>query len=187
WNPRGVLGVKRFLDKVWRAHQEIREQEKPVASGELKSKLHRLVKKVEEGTLNLKFNTVVSFMMEFINELSDARFQLSENDWKAFLKILAPYAPHLAEELWHDLGGSDSVHLQNWPKYDPKLLAQKRVTVVVQVNGKLRGKLEIEAGGKEKEVVAKARNLENVRPHLHGRKVAKTVFIPDNLVNFVIS
>jgi leucyl-tRNA synthetase len=187
WSSRGVLGVKRFLDKIWRAHQEISDEKSESRSRGIVQKLHQLIKKVEEDTLNLKFNTAVSSMMEFLNELANSKYQVSKSDWEVFLKVLAPYAPHLAEELWHDLGKSDSVHLQKWPKYDSKLIAQKRVTIVVQVNGKLRGKVEVEAGSKEKEIVEQARNLENVKPYLYRRRVAKTIFIPDNLVNFVVS
>ena len=190
WDPRGVLGVRRFLDKVWKSHEKVRIQESGASSKELDRKLHQLIKKVEEDTLSLKFNTAVAEMMKFINELADSNWQLETGDWKLFLRVLAPYAPHLAEEMYQSLKEGEegkSVHLQPWPKYDPKLIVEETVTVIVQVNGKMRGKLELPAGTGEAEITERAQSTESVAPHLHGRKVAKTIFIPDNLINFVIS
>ena len=186
WDPKGVLGVRRFLDKVWKSHEKVRSQESRASSKELERKLHQLIKKVEEDTMALKFNTAVAEMMKFVNELATGDWKLATGDWKLFLRVLAPYAPYLSEELWHGLGEKDSIHRQSWPKYDPKLIVEEKVTVVVQVDGKMRGKLELPAGTSEAAVTELAANLESVKTHLHGRKVAKTVFIPDNLINFVI-
>jgi len=200
WDPRGILGVRRFLDKVWRAHQLVRLSS-PSKSGRaghrpvpgpagnrdrgLVRALHRLIKKVEEDLLSLKFNTAMAAMMEFINQLASGKWQVASSEWKTFLKVLAPYAPHLAEELWHSLGEVDSIHLQSWPKYDPRLISSETATVVVQVDGKFRGKMEVAAGTKEAEVVGPAKELETVKPHLLGKKLVKTIFRPDNLINFV--
>ena len=187
WDPRGILGVRRFLDKVWKAHQEITAQEAGVGSEELERALHRLIKKVEEDTLTLNFNTAVSAMMEFVNLLSSQEYRLTIDAWKTFLKVLAPYAPHLGEELYQNLvkGDKKSVHLEAWPKFDSKLIEEETVTVIVQVDGKFRGKFDFQRGATEAATVKEAQKLEVVKPHLHGRKVAKTVFVPDNLVNFV--
>ncbi|MDP2734725.1 MAG: leucine--tRNA ligase, partial [bacterium] len=116
WDPRGILGVRRFLDKVWKAHQEITAQEAGSGSEELERALHRLIKKVEEDTLTLNFNTAVSAMMEFVNLLSSQEYRLTIDAWKTFLKVLAPYAPHLGEELYQNLvrGDKKSVHLEAW-------------------------------------------------------------------------
>jgi len=181
WDPRGVLGVYRFLERVWKTHQVISQQ--PVAKSEkhLKRNLHQLVKKIEEDLTKLKFNTTIAAMMEFVNQLSAKSYQLSIGDWKIFLKVLAPFAPHLAEELW----GKQSIHQQPWPRYDPKLIREEIVTVVVQVDGKLRGKLEVKSGEKKGEVIKLAKDLEPVKPHLSRRKLVKTIFLPDKLVNFV--
>jgi len=190
WDPKGVLGVRRFLDKVWKAHEAISKVNKTSEvnkDSNLERKLHQLIKKVEEDTLSLKFNTAVAEMMKFINQVSDIGYQIAEKDWKSFLLLLAPYAPHLAEELWHDLGVKDSIHRQEWPKYDPKLIVEEEVTIIVQVNGKMRGKLELSAGTGEAEITKLAHDLESIKTHLHGKKVAKTIFIADNLINFVIS
>jgi len=186
WDPKGVLGVRRFLDRVWKAQQEVVSRKLTVDSGELKRKLHQLIKKVEEDTLSLKFNTAIAEMMKFTNQLAISNYQLSIEDWEVFLQVLAPYAPHLAEELWHGLGERDSIHRQPWPKHDPKLIAEETVTIVVQVNGKMRGKLELPAGIREASVTELAADLDSVKSHFYGKKVAKTIFIPDNLINFVI-
>lgn len=218
WNPRGVLGVRRFLDKVWRVHNQLTANSKQrIAKGDpplavrrprlaLQRQLHRLIRKVEEDTLSLKFNTAVAAMMGWINQLSMARSEvaisagdmarqrltpaeggITISDWKIFLRVLAPYAPYLAEELWHDLGEKESIHRQSWPKFDPQLLVEEAVTVVVQVDGKMRGKVAVPAGTKEAELTKLAQDIEAVKSRLHGRKVAKTIFIPDNLINFVTS
>jgi len=185
WDPRGVLGVRRFLDRVWNAAQIIADNKAAQTHADLRRKLHQLIKKVEEDTLSFKFNTAVAGMMEFINQAPGARHQVSVGDWRAFLQILAPYAPHLTEELWQDLGEKESIHLASWPKYDPKLITEEKVTVIVQVDGKFRGKLEVARGAKEEEVVNLAKKLPNVKTHISGEALAKTIFIPDNLVNFV--
>uniref|UniRef100_A0A831Z237 Leucine--tRNA ligase n=1 Tax=candidate division WWE3 bacterium TaxID=2053526 RepID=A0A831Z237_UNCKA len=205
WDPKGVLGVHRFLDKVWKAHQEVIRRQVTGDSGKLRRKLHQLIKKVEEDTLSLKFNTAVAAMMGWINQLSISNYQLSISDWGIFLRVLAPYAPHLAEELYQSLknpksgtrnpkitgnrkletGNFESIHRQPWPKYDPKLIAKETVTIIVQVDGKMRGKLEVPAGTGEVEVKKISQDLATVKPHLYGREVAKTIFIPDNLINFV--
>lgn len=197
WDPKGVLGVRRFLDKVWKAHFQLTSKSgTPLA---VRRKLHQLIKKVEEDTMALKFNTAIAAMMGFVNQIArtrsetatpalrDNEYQVSREDWKLFLKVLAPYAAHLAEELWHDLGEKDSIHRQSWPEFDPQLLVEEDVTIVVQVDGKMRGKIEVSAGTGEAEITKIARDLATVKTNLNGRKVAKTIFIPDNLINFVIS
>lgn len=186
WDPRGVLGVRRFLDKVWKAHQEISNKQLAISNKQLVRRLHQLIKKVEEDTLSLKFNTAIASMMEFVNQLLITNYELLVADWKVFLQILAPYAPHLTEELWENLGEKKSIHLESWPKYDPKLLVEETVTIAVQVDGKFRGTVKVPAGTKEQEVVKLAKELETVRKYI-GAGVAKTIFVPDNLINFVTS
>ncbi|MEX0587523.1 MAG: class I tRNA ligase family protein, partial [Patescibacteria group bacterium] len=199
WDPKGVLGVHRFLDRVWKAHEEVSSQQPAVSSKELERELHRLIKKVEEDTLNLKFNTAIAAMMAFINEVASSEYLVAREDWQLFLEVLAPYAPHLSEELWHDLGEEGSVHRQSWPKWDPKLIKEETVTIAIQVNGKFRGTVAVSAGAAEEEVVARAREVESVKRYLEEGKttaaggvpqkagLAKTIFVPDNLINFVVS
>lgn len=187
WDPKGVLGVRRFLDRVWKAHQTAISQKSGVSSKELERALHQLIKKVEEDTLNLKFNTAVAAMMGFVNEVTSNKYQVTRGDWQMFLKVLAPYAPHLSEELWHDLGEKESIHRQSWPRWDSKLIEEENATVAVQVNGKFRGTIEVPAGTKEEQVSSLAQEIPSVRAYLSGRKLAKTIFIPDNLINFVTS
>jgi len=193
WDHQGVIGVRRFLERVWKCHHRVISQKSSVSSEEgLKRKLHQLVKKVEEDVLAQKFNTAIAAQMEFINELLAANCGLSVDDWKIFLRVLAPFAPHLAEELFYRLDPKPytltpgfSIHVQPWPKYDPKLIEEKVVTIVVQVNGKLRGKLEVARGKGKEEITDLAKQLSTVKPHLSGVRVAKTIFLPDNLINFV--
>ena len=186
WDSRGVLGVRRFLDKVWKAQQAIKKQKAKESSLEMLRKLNRLIKKVGEDTVELKFNTAVAVMMEFINGLSLSGYQLAVSDWRDFLLILAPYAPFLTEELWQELSPGKSVHAQNWPQWDSKLLAEEEATIIVQVNGKFRGKLTVPRGTGEEEITQQATKMESVQKHFAGKKVAKTIFIADNLINFVL-
>ncbi|MDP1710493.1 MAG: leucine--tRNA ligase [candidate division WWE3 bacterium] len=192
WDPKGVLGVRRFLNKVWKAHEKVSSQKSAASSRETQRALHQLIKKVEEDTMALKFNTAIAAMMGFINELASGNWKLETGDWKLFLQVLAPYAPHLTEELFYQLDPKPytldpkfSIHQQPWPKYDPEIIVEETVTIIVQVDGKLRGKLEVRAGEKEAEIAKLAREIPSVKPRLDGRKLAKTVFVPDNLINFV--
>jgi leucyl-tRNA synthetase len=205
WDQKGVIGVHRFLERVWRSSEEISNHKPRGSDKNLERRLHQLIKKVEEDLMAVKFNTAVAAMMEFINEVAGSKYQVARKDWGVFLRVLAPFAPHLAEELWSQLGQKAnetpaeqaltvkgrskrqkwSVHQQPWPKYDPKLIKEEVVTVVVQVDGKLRGKLEVERGKKKDEAIKLAKDIATVKPHLSGRKIAKTIFLPDKLVNFV--
>jgi len=199
WDPKGVIGVHRFLERVWKSNQIIPNQPVGASDRNLERRLHQLIKKVGEDLEKTKFNTAVAALMEFINQLSTANYQLSINDWKIFLEVLAPFAPHLAEELWVQVSQesgarsqSCSVHQQAWPKYNSKLIKEETVVVVVQVDGKLRGKLTVKHGdlpagrqGRKEKLIKMAKELPTVKPHLSGRRVAKTIFLPDNLINFV--
>jgi leucyl-tRNA synthetase len=195
WDPQGVQGVHRFLERVWKAHSLILKQTLKESDKELEGELHRLLKKVGEDLPELKFNTAVAALMSFLNELSSRSHALSAADWALFLRVLAPFAPHLAEELWEGLpskvrssrgSGEDSIHQQSWPSFDKELVSREKVTIVVQVNGKLRGRLSARPGEEEKKLVASASSLETVRPHLEGEKISKTIFLPDRLINFVV-
>lgn len=205
WDSRGVLGVRRFLEKVWKTHQAVSGKQLAVSNPDLKRKLHQLIRKVEEDTLSLKFNTAVAAMMEFVNEVASCEYQVAREDWGIFLQILAPYAPYLTEELWQELrsrndaGGVSplgrtqdsrksefsSVHEEKWPRWNPKLMVEEKVTVIVQVDGKFRGKLEVAPGTKEEELIKLAQALESAKAHLLGRRITKTIFRPNSLVNFV--
>jgi len=192
WDPKGVIGVHRFLERVWNVSGVICKQSVVSSDKSLERKLHRLIKKVEEDVLSLKFNTAIAAMMEFLKEVMSSDYRVARADWEVFLRVLAPFAPHLCEELFYQLNPKPyvrnhkfSIHQQPWPKYDPRMIEEELVTIVVQVNGKLRGKLEAARDKEEEKVVELAEKLPAVRIQLSGAKITKTIFLSNKLVNFV--
>ncbi|MFP4551041.1 MAG: leucine--tRNA ligase [Spirochaetales bacterium] len=183
WSTNGLAGVHRFLDRVYRLSQ--REMTDSEAQPELLRLLHKTIKKVTEDTDALAFNTAIAQMMIYVNELFKAD-EISLQLWKPFVLLLCPYAPHLAEELWEQLGGTPSVSAQEWPTYDPALTVDDQVTVVVQVNGKVRSKLELEAGLPKEALIEAALANERIQEWTSGKEIVKRIAVPDKLVNIVV-
>lgn len=184
WDGKGIIGVRRFLDKVWAAYDD---NVKIVKQGdeELISLFHRTIKKVSSDIETQDYNTAVSQMMILINkivELGEMDKSIAEN----FLKILSPFAPHITEELWEKLGNKGFVCQQDWPEFDATLAKEKEIELIVQVNGKVRDKLIVEAGITEQMVEKKARASQKVAKYLEGQAVKNVVFVPDRLINFVV-
>ncbi|MEJ0021386.1 MAG: leucine--tRNA ligase [Candidatus Doudnabacteria bacterium] len=175
WQTNGIVGVKRFLDKVWR-YQQVFE------AGTDNKQINKLTKKITSDIENFKFNTAVASFMEFLNENK----QLSKENWETFLILLAPFAPHMTEDLWHQLKHKESIHTQSWPKYNEKLTKEETVTVVVQVLGRVRASLAFSSGASQSEVKEKALADANVKRHLEGKEIVKEIFVQDKLINFVV-
>ena len=183
WSTQGLIGIHRFLDKVWRtAHKPMSEKE-PEQS--LLKTLHKTIKKVGDDTASLNFNTAISQMMIFINEAYRQEV-LNRELWKTFLRLLGPYAPHLAEELWEMTGEQESIALRNWPEYDSSLMHDDVITLVLQVNGKVRAKLEIETDTPRAELENIALNNERVQEHIGNKTPHKVIVVPNKLVNIVV-
>jgi leucyl-tRNA synthetase len=182
----GMEGASRFLGKVWRLfNQESNEK----TDLEVTSKLHQTIKKVTKDIEEYKFNTAISSLMELVNAMIDHKVQ-SNKYLETLALLLAPFAPHLSEEVWVEvLGKPFSIHKADWPKYDESLIKSDVVTVIVQINGKMRGSLELESGisGQELEVTQLAKGDEKIAKWLEGKTVIKTIFVPGKLINFVIS
>jgi leucyl-tRNA synthetase len=188
WNERGIEGVARFLGRV-RGLVGRSLDEPSEATQALVRRRHRLVQQVTWGIEGFRFNTTIARMMEFVNEVSgaeDGRGRIDPETASAFLLLLAPFAPHLAEEYWARAGQTQSLFLASWPSYDPQLATVELITVPVQVNGKVRARLEVSTDIAEEELVARARAEENVKAHLGGREPRRTVVVPRRLVNFVV-
>jgi leucyl-tRNA synthetase len=192
WQMSGVEGVYRFLGRVWRMIIDDRAEEvvlhaavQDVAPAEAQLRiLHKTIKAVTEDIERLSFNTAISRMMEFTNEVSgnDIRpVQLM----KPFVLLLSPFAPHIAEELWHALGGSESLSQEPWPEFDESLLVEDSVEVPVQVNGKLRARITVPADADRNQLQAAAEADETVQKHLAGKQVVKVIAVPGRMVNFV--
>ena len=193
WNSRGIEGLSRFFKGIWNlCHgKNGPEHGNPEADSSLRKALHQTLKKVTEDLRRFRFNTAIAALMSFRNELRNQEGKCSETVRKEVLQgmllMLAPFAPHVAEELWHLLNpAKESVHLQPWPEYDESLAAEDLVTLVVQVNGKLRDRLEIPAGTEKQHAEEHALASAKVQSVLQGKPVRKVIVVPDRLVNIVI-
>lgn len=205
WSDQGVEGCHRFLRRVWRLVEECREiqgveggpsgsMEK--AEGEMQRVLHATIKKVT-GDIEerFSFNTAISAVMELVNAVYDYRREIAPDKQnrsllrdllKAVTLLLAPFAPHLAEEAWQVLGYQGSVHQQPWPDYDPAALAVGEVEVVIQINGKVRSRMKVSAGSAEESLLEEARAQQRISELLAGKQVVRQIVVPDKLINIVV-
>jgi len=177
-----MMGSRRFLEKVWRLMESI---DPKLKNKELESLLHKTIKKVGEDIENFRFNTAISTMMIFANEV-ERLGTVSKSQYLEFLKLLAPFAPHITEEIWHELGHKKSVHVEKWSKYNKSKVKEKSFILVVQVNGKVRDQFEAPCGLKENEVLDLTLKRENVTNYINGNSVKRVIWVPDKLINIVI-
>jgi leucyl-tRNA synthetase len=187
FNDRGLGGVVRFLDRVWRftlEHADTVSREGP--DGERRRVMHSAIRQVTEDTAALKYNTAIAALMKYLNEL-ERQAAVALEELTTFVRLLAPYAPFITEELWHHLGHTSSIHTQSWPQYDEAAARADTVTVVVQVNGRLRDRLVVPADLPETAVTERALALENVQRHVRSRAVRNVIYVPGRLVNLVLA
>lgn len=185
FNPTGIIGIKRFLNRVFRLSLNLKVNLHQQTTKNLERALHRTIKKVTEDIENKKYNTAIACLIEFAN-LWEKEAGISVEDGKKFIKLLAPFAPHLSEEIWEILGGEFSIHQQPWPEYDPALVKQTEFTIIIQINGKLRDKLIVSQDVSEEEVKNMALNRPKVKKWLENKEIKKVVFVPNKLINFVV-
>jgi len=186
WDDQGIEGIYRFLKRVWRLVLENRESTAPLG-GEEEKERHRTVKKAHERLEGFQFNTMVSALMEYVNYLQGLpEGTVARESLDTLVRLLAPLAPHLAEELGELLGHRGSVLEAGWPTFDERLAAYDVVTIVLQVNGKVRDRIEVPQGVGEGEIVELAEARPGIRNHIEGKKIVKRIFVPDRLVNFVV-
>jgi leucyl-tRNA synthetase len=179
WNPDGVVGVRRFLERMARNEEYL--QDADVAG--LNGPLHKALKKIGEDIAVMKFNTAVSQLMILQNAIEKEK-KVGKSQLAVMVRMLSPFAPHLAEELWHLLGNESSVHAQAWPAFDAKYLIDEEVTVAVQIDGKTRGEFTIASDADKAAMEAAAK--EAVTARLEGKTIARTIVVPKRLVNFVL-
>jgi leucyl-tRNA synthetase len=185
WNERALMGVKRFLDRFEALFKD-NLHARPAGSAQARGLVNRLARQVGEDIEVFKFNTALAKMMETLNSLSEAGGQVSDRELEALVKLIAPFAPFLSEECWQALGKKGSVHSSDWPVYDPSLELAEAITVAVQINGKLRGTLEIQHGEAQAEISKRAAELESVARHLADKQVVKEIYVPERTINFVV-
>ncbi len=195
WSTDHMVGARRFLERVYGLFEKIRNDggrgvaphdvSEQVLSSEASLILHQTIKKVGEDIESFNFNTAISQLMMLVNAL-EKETPASSSAFEVLVRMLAPFAPHLADELWESLGHETSVHMEQWPRYDESVLARSCVTIVVQVNGKVRGSFSVERGADAKSLITMARALPRVSECMAGVEPAREVVVPDRLVNFVV-
>jgi leucyl-tRNA synthetase len=190
WSTKGVEGVYRFLNRVWRmyvnAEGSFNSAIKDVKMTDEQMKLlHQTIKKTTIDIETLNFNTAISQMMIFVNEFSRLEVK-PKKAMEAFLLLLAPFAPHISEEIWHKMGNKESLSYQQWPEYDEEKTKDQDVEMVVQVNGKIRGRHQLPIGLTQAEVNNIALSDESVKKHVVGKQVVKIIFLQNKLINIVV-
>ncbi len=198
WNSRGIEGVHRFLNRVWTMvadylpEQAESLEDRAQAERDLRRITHKTIKKVTEDLEGFRFNTMLAALMEYNNYLVKAKQTevTSTPAWseaiEALLLMLAPSCPHITEELWQRIGKPYSIHLQRWPKWDPEQAKDEVITVIVQVNGRMRDKIEVEPDAPEEMVKQAALDSPGAQRHIEGKQVAKVIYAPGKVVNIVV-
>lgn len=193
WSVEGMGGANRFLQRIWTLAQEFGESDGGTnESADLQKIIHKTIKKVGLDLHALNFNTAIAALMECVNELykikAEDKYSSVEWQWamETVAQLLAPFAPHISEELWQQLGQEGSIHTSEWPVYDEKYLVENTLTIAIQVNGKLRGEIQISAEAKEDEVVNAAKANDKVAAYLDGQTIRKTIYVTGKLVSFVV-
>lgn len=188
WNTQDIEGVRRFLERVWRLCVDERGQclaDDSSPTEDIEKKLHKTVKKVGGDIENMSFNTSISAMMILVNELYKQKTR-PRSVLKTLLQILMPFAPHISEELWSKLGGEGFVSLSTWPSYDESLTKDNIVTMGVQVNGKMRGTIEVSMDTPEKKAVLMAKALKPVTKTIGDKSIVKTIYKAGRILNFIV-
>tara|TARA_B100001287_G_C22453945_1_gene421847 strand:- start:103 stop:687 length:585 start_codon:yes stop_codon:yes gene_type:complete len=182
WNDKGITGIFRFLTKIINICRkddgESLEKDQKI--------IHKTIKSVTEDLEKIKFNTSISKMMECINEITSSN-TLSKKDKEYIVKMIAPFAPHLSEELWEELGNEESsVFDEDWPKHDDNKIVDNSMTIAIQVNGKLRGSIEVSADASKDSILLEVKEVENVKKFIDGMNILKEIYVPNKLVNLVV-
>ncbi len=197
WDEQGVPGAHRFLSRLWNITQEYNESE-PVELSNSQTKqllgiVHKAARKVTEDIEENRFNTAIAASMEAVNKLYLAKTELpfgTSDAWKQALEfvtmMIAPFAPHISDELWQQMGHSDSIHRDHWPVWEDQYLIDETITLVVQVNGKVRAQLQVAADISKEDAITAAKSDEHVATFLDGKEIKKEIFVPGKLVNLVV-
>ncbi len=187
FREQGITGISRFFDRVWDSVVNFDLGDGPPETDDLVHKLHATIKKVTEDVSTLQYNTAIAAMMEYLNVVRAEGRSPRRSEVEPLVAMIAPFAPHLAEELWQRLGHKQSIFIgANWPDYDPQLAIADEVDIAVQVNGRLRATVRLPRGASEEEVKTKALAEDGVQRHMDGKQIRKVIFIPDRLINIVV-
>jgi leucyl-tRNA synthetase len=197
WDKAGITGARRFLDRTWRMVNQVAQaaenssaQKRATCAEPIAAVLHRTTQRVTQDIEAFKFNTAIAALMECLNALNahqqaEGTTNALRQAAKTYILLLAPFAPHIAEELWMRLGEPYSVHQHAWPDWDASLIRQKSFTLIVQLDGRVRDRLKVPAGITEQDARRQATASPGVRRHLNGRTIARVIYVPGKLVNIV--
>ncbi len=184
WDQKGVVGVRRFLEKVWTIYNggvEIVQQ----VDSDLVSLLHRTIKKVGDDIESQSYNTAVSAMMILANKILESK-KIDYETAESFLKILSPFAPHICEEIWQAMGNKDLISIRHWPEYNDELAIGQEIELIVQVNGKVRDKIKVKSEVTRQSAEKIAASSHKVAKYLEGKEIKNVIFVPKRLINFVV-
>ena len=179
WDMGGIAGIRRFLERVYGLSEHIKEEE----SVSITKQLHKTIAKLREDIPQFKFNTAISAMMIFINQAE--KEGITKATYKMFLKLLAPFAPHLTEELWEITGETDSIHLEKYPVAEENLLVDTETTLAVQINGKMRGSVTVSPDAPQEEVLKAIQSAAQFQKHLGG-EIVKVIYVPKKIINLIV-
>ena len=181
WSTDSMVGVRRFIERVCRASGLATDEK---SSSDVEFAIHGAIKKVTEDIETMKFNTAVSTLMKLVNTIEEAK-SINNDDYKTLLKLLAPFAPHVSEELWEKMGETETIHRSSWPVYDPQKLIQNEVEIVVQINGKVRAKLPMPTDSDQDAVLEKALDLAKIQEYATRDSISKVIYVDNKLINIV--
>lgn len=182
WNDSAVQGVRRFLSRVYDFQQV---NSAVLVQNEASVAINKLTKKVGEDIQSLSYNTAIAEFMKVLNQFDADPKAVSKSEWETYLKLLAPFAPFLTDELWEQLGHAESIHLQSWPEYDESKLVEANITIAVQVNGKTRDTITINKDASQQDALEASKRSEKVSKFLEGAQIVKEIYVPGKIVNIV--
>ena len=199
WNTESIIGSRRFIEKVWRIGEKVLKQKNSsgltlpgapggthtVPNSSISKLLNKTIKKVGEDIEAMRFNTAISAMMILATEMEKREF-VDKEDYKKFLKILAPFAPHISEDIWHSLGEKKFINISAWPKYDEKQTVDDEIKIAVQVNGKTRAEIIIATSMNEDEIKEFALKEKNVISWIENREIKRVIYVPGRIINIVV-
>ncbi|MCU0660664.1 MAG: class I tRNA ligase family protein [Candidatus Pacebacteria bacterium] len=186
WNTDSIMGARRFIEKVWRLQYNVSKNKKQKTKNtELEKLLHKTIKKVTEDIETMQFNTAISSMMIVVNEMEKAD-EVTVSDFKLCIQLLAPFAPHVTEAIWSNLGNKKSIHISEWPTFDKKKIVDTVFTLVVQINGKVRAEMTVSIDATEEEVKQLVFADPRIEQWTKGKEVQKTFYVKGKLLSIVL-
>lgn len=183
WNTDNIAGVRRFIERVWKLKEKVAYDETKTNNAKI---IHKTIKKVSDDIEAMRFNTAISTLMIALNELEKST-SIEQKDYETILQLLAPFAPHITEELWASLGHTDSIHASPWPVYDSTLASDSEVTIMIQINGKTRGSFTTQTDTSKEDIEKLAKENPDAKKWLEGKSISKVIVVPNKLVNIVVA